>query len=657
MSYFFPQCYNWAVLLDYNCDGIEDLFCSTSAGIKVYKNESTPSNTPRFSLVKSLLYSDYDTSASISPVNLYASPVGVPGIADIDNDGDLDILTFAPQGYSMEYHKNISKEKYNNCDSLNFELHEYCWGKITESSCVVSFNSCGFRPAKGDSADIAAWQKTYHAGSCLTCIDGDGDGDKDIIMGDVSCNDVQYIQNTGSIAVAALTDTTKLYPNYYNRNNTSKIRFNNFPCTYHVDVDGDGRKDLVATPNSSNSEDYKSMWYYKDASLTSTVNFQFIKNNFLQDEMIEVGENSFPVVFDYNADGKLDLLVGNYGYYTNNTLNSRLTLYANTSSVVTKPTYSLITRDYASLSSQTVSIHNAMPTVGDIDNDGDVDICIGTSSGQIHWLKNTAGAGNPCSFVFMANPFTFTTNSAAAAPQLFDIDNDGYLDLLIGTKNGRIAYYKNTHLGGLPTFSLITNFLGNVDVKGNQNIFGLDGFAVPYFYWENTTTIKLLVGSVAGNIFHYAVPPIITNAFSLINTSVNALNEGTQSSVCYEDVNGDGRRDLIIGNSSGGLSFFSSSSRYVGLQEITQDELLSQISLFPNPNDGLLNVHIDKIDFEKGIISFYDMLGKEIKKEELNSNSEILNISELNGGIYFLKISFVSDSQAQSVTKKIIKVN
>jgi hypothetical protein len=163
-----------------------------------------------------------------------------------------------------------------------------------------------------------------------------------------------------------------------------------------------------------------------------------------------------------------------------------------------------------------------MPTVGDIDNDGDVDICIGTSSGQIHWLVNTAGSGNVCNFsLFQANSFSFTTLSAAAAPQLFDIDKDGKLDLMIGTKNGRIAYYKNIGTLSAPAYSLITNFFGGVDVKCDINLYGIDGYATPYFFNEGVNT-KLLVGNISGTLAYYDVPAIITNSCNLITSNANS---------------------------------------------------------------------------------------------------------------------------------------
>lgn len=648
-SYSFPKVSNWAILLDYNCDGKEDIFCSTNSGIMVYKNVSA-APTLSFVLVKPLLYSYYSPGIPTTLYNLYASSVGVPGISDIDGDGDLDILTFSPQGVFAEYHKNLSKELYNHCDSLVFERADNCWGKFSESSCSSNFNLCGFKPGQGEMLPYVEASRPLHAGACITCLDSDGDGDKDLILGDISCSTVEYLHNTGG-ATALITDSTHLYPNFPAKNNTTQIRINNFPCTYYVDMDNDNVKDLVATPNAFGSENAKSVWFYKNTSSTGTVNFQFVKNNFLQDEMIEVGQNSFPVLIDYNADGKKDLLIGNYGYYLNNSLKSRLTLYENTGTAA-QPAYSLVTRDYAGLSAQ--NLNNAVPAVGDIDNDGDVDICIGTSSGHIHWLKNTAGAGNVCNFTFLSSPFSFTTTSAAAAPQLFDLDADGRLDLLIGTKNGRISYYRNTSVNAAnPTFTLVTNFLGGVDVKGDINLYGIDGYAAPYFYVDGGVT-RLLVGSINGNIFHYTINGNLSSQFNLVTTTTNNYNEGGQSAPYFEDLNGDNQRDLLVGNAGGGLAFFSSKAPYVGLQ----DEALllaSQVQLFPNPNNGLLNVHISQPGFDKAEATVYDIMGRTVMHMPLRSATETLDLEQAPAGIYFVRLSVTSSQKTNTVTKKIIR--
>ncbi len=645
LSYNFPTINDWAIFLDYNCDGKEDIFCSTTGGIQVYKNVSTPTLGISFQLEKNLLYTDYDPSAGVSLANLYVSSVGVPGIIDMDNDGDLDILTFNVGGYQIEYHKNMSKELYNNCDSLVFEYATGCWGKIYENNCSVLFNqNCSFKPLQNN---YTINNNQLHSGSCLTCLDTDGDGDKDVIMGDISCNVVQYLKNTGSVTNALVVDTTKLYPTA-----VTQIKINNFPCTYNVDVDGDTKKDLIATPNAFGSHNYKSLWYYKNASTTNTVNFNFVKDNFLQDEMIEVGQNSYPVLFDYNADGKKDLLIGTFGYYSGTSLSAQLTLYKNIGTLA-QPSYSLITRNLGNVSAQALT--NVMPTVGDIDGDGDTDILIGTAYGQIHWLVNTAGAGNPCNFSsFLNTPFTFTTNSGSAAPQLFDINTDGKLDLLIGTKNGKIAYYQNVGTTTSPSFTLITNNFGNINVTTNTSQFGTDAYATPFFYTDAGIT-KVLVGSVSGQIFQYQVPAVITNSCTLISNNVNAWLEGGQSTIYFEDVNNDGKRDAFLGNASGGLSFFSSKSPYVGLTELTNDKLMEQIILFPNPIANQITLAINKIDFESAIIIFYDLLGHQILTKKITQNFEDIDVRSLNTGIYFAEINLQVNGKVINIIKKIIK--
>ncbi|MDP1800369.1 MAG: T9SS type A sorting domain-containing protein [Bacteroidota bacterium] len=648
LSYNFPQVSNWAVCLDYDCDGKEDLFCSVNGGISVYKNVSTPTTGINFVLVKSIVDSDFNPQGVPSIAPLYASTIGVPGLADIDGDGDIDVLTFSAGGYYVEYHKNMSKELYGHCDSLVYDIADACWGKITEQSCAVSFNQCPLKPLTD--RFFPPTDEKRHAGSCLMCIDANADNLMDLVMGDISCNTVQFASNTGSVTNAVISDTTKMYPNYPNKNSTQQIKMNNFPCTYYVDCDGDGKKDLVATPNTYGSENVKSLWYYKNASLTNTVNFQFVKNNFLQDEMIEVGQNSFPVVFDYNNDGIKDLLIGTWGYFNTTSLVAQLTLYKNIGSL-SQPSYSLITRDFANLSVQ--GLNNIMPTVGDIDTDGDVDICVGSSSGQIHWLENLGGVGN---YLFHNNSFSITTLSSAAAPQLFDIDGDSKLDLMVGTKNGRIAYYKNIGTASVPAFTLMTSYFGNIDVKGNINMYGIDGYAVPYFFKSGADT-KLLLGNVHGQIFYYDVPApsaILTNSCTLINATTNNLNEGGQAAVCFEDVNNDGKRDLFVGNGSGGLSFFSSASPFVSVEEINSTKLNDRISLFPNPATDKLQLKIDGLEFEYGTFVLYDLLGKQIQTETINENTQTFLLNKITSGVYFAKISINTGLQIHTVTKKII---
>ncbi len=648
LSNNFPTIKDWAILLDYNNDNKEDIFCSTSAGIMVYKNVSA-ANTLSFQLEKSLLYSNYNPGGVPQLSNLYASGIGVPAIADVDKDGDLDVLSFTSGGFELHYHKNMSKELFGSADSLSkFDMVDGCWGKMTENNCTVTFSQCALM--KTFYAEPLTINKTnLHAGLCLTCIDLETDGDEDLIMGDISCSVMQLVKNTGTPTLAIITDSTKLFPSA-----AQQIKMNSFPCVYLADIDGDSKKDLLATPNAFGSENFNSVWYYKNISTTNTLSFNLIKKNQFQDEMIDVGQNSYPILFDYNADGKKDLLVGNFNYYNPTFNQSRLTLFQNVGTLA-QPAFSLITRDYAALVSY--SFNCVMPTAGDIDNDGDVDLIVGTSNGVIHWLKNTAGAGNVCNFSQVAvNAFSFTTLSAIASPNLFDVNNDGKLDIIIGTKNGRIAYYQNIGTPTSPSFTLVTNTFGNVNVQGAITEFGTDGFASPFIYKDGSVT-KLLVGNVAGRVFEYLLPNSYTaNAtFTLINNNVNSIFEGGQSTLCYEDINNDNIRDLFVGNCSGGLAYYSSKAPNVSVKENSNLEKLD-VNLFPNPVKNNFTIDVKNYGNVELKIIIHNALGEQISNEKIINGLTKISMANYQDGIYFVSIYF-SDSKNNNLigVKKVIK--
>ena len=66
----------------------------------------------------------------------------------------------------------------------------------------------------------------------------------------------------------------------------------------------------------------------------------------------------------------------------------------------------------------------------------------------------------------------------------------------------------------------------------------------------------------------------------------------------------------------------------------------TQYSLFPNPNNGLMQLNYSLADNETGIITIYNLLGVEISSYPLSKNSTSLAIdqSQLSNGIYFYKV-------------------
>ncbi len=81
----------------------------------------------------------------------------------------------------------------------------------------------------------------------------------------------------------------------------------------------------------------------------------------------------------------------------------------------------------------------------------------------------------------------------------------------------------------------------------------------------------------------------------------------------------------------------------------------SKISVFPNPVKDVLNINLDILDFQKGRVVLYDILGKEVLQANLGSTTETIATSGLNKGVYFATILITTNLQTLSVTKKIIK--
>lgn len=640
----FPAVTDWALFSDYNNDGKEDLFSyNNNGGIRLFKNTSTLTTGLTFSLVSSELRSDYNPNGVPNMSNIYCNSIALPGIGDIDGDGDLDILTYSVFGIKMEYHKNMSKELYGHADSLIYDMVDDCWGDVQENNCDVNLNQCPYL-RQYQQAIRKDGLKPLHAGSCLMCFDRDGDGDQDLIMGDVSCSNVFYVENGGSTSNAHITDTTRLYPNYPNKGSADVIRLNAFPCTYHLDVNGDGKKDLIASPNAvAGSENYQSVWYYLNTSSTASVNFVLQKKNFLQEDMIELGEGAYPVFFDADADGKKDIIAGNLGYYTSGVNKSKVAYYRNTGTA-SAPSFSLITRDYQNMSA--FNLYGMAPAFGDLDGDGDKDLIIGQANGQLAYFQNTAGAGNPAAF---ANPVTnYQTIDVGnfAYPQLYDIDKNGTLDLLIGSQNGKLAWWKNTGTITAPAFVLQTASFGNVDVKS----YGfLTGFSTPFAFSAGGVT-KLMVGSEAGNIYLYdQIDGNLSGTFNKVDTTLYKINEGTRCFFHCDDITGDGKADMILGNYAGGLAFFNSTNvNGVGIEEQSQEDLL----IFPNPVSEILTIARNDHNGEEANVRIFDLMGKEVYAVASFNNLIHIDMSSYSKGIYILRLE--SKESTTAITRKVI---
>jgi hypothetical protein len=251
----------------------------------------------------------------------------------------------------------------------------------------------------------------------------------------------------------------------------------------------------------------------------------------------------------------------------------------------------------------------------------------------------------PCNFTnFKYDCFNIT--AANAYPQLIDVNRDGLLDLLIGTLNGKLSFYKNIGTATSPSFSLITNFFGGVNVNTQPGNFLGDGSCAPFMY-DVAGSYKLLCGSVNGNIFLYDnIDGNLSGNFNRLDTAVNFIYEGAYSTVQYVDINGDGKRDLLTGNYCGGLNFYSS-TKPIGIKEFSSDD---GIVVFPNP--GNENIIVKNENAENISVEIFDVEGRRILTRTAFESVLSINVSSLAKGIYILKID--AGKTKTSIYKKVI---
>lgn len=473
-SSFFPSNLRYRVaLLDFDGDEKNDIFTFGIGGVKVYRNTGNQTDGLTWQLFKELLYSDYNGSYS----NLFVSSGDIPAYVDVDSDSDIDILTFNMSGESVEYHKNMSMELYNTNDSLEFSLKNECWGKFKEDP--VSFNvflndqtsPCvngnipnpelpiedDSKPLILDSVDL-----TRHTGSTLLVLDYDDSGVMDLILGDVSSANLNLLINGGTIVNS---DSPMISQDQNFPSNSIPVKVQTFPAAFFIDVDFDGLKDLVASGNAKNSShDYSGILFYKNFGTNQLPLFVYQTSSFLQGEMVDVGKGAMPSFADLNGDGLDDMIISNFYRYKEPLLKECVAYHFRNTGTTLYPEFSYIESDYLSLTMYGYGLKSS-PSFGDLDSDGDLDALVGIENGTLVFFENTAGPASSATFAspiidYKDNQQVTIDVGAYAFPQLFDLNKDGLLDLIIGNKTGELIYFENVGSNITPSFQLKNDTLG-----------------------------------------------------------------------------------------------------------------------------------------------------------------------------------------------------
>lgn len=660
---FFPPLLQWVLLIDYNKDNKTDIFAYShqGGGIEIYKNVSSGGVLKFHRETELLLYMP-------EQINVLSTQGDFPTLTDVDGDGDIDILSMNNTQEFITYYKNMSFEEYGNYDSLYFKIWDNCWGKIRESGTSNI-------PSLGMSCAAIPHKKTMHGGTSLLALDTDGDGDKDILQSDFSSSNFALLENgrikNGQNAhpIDSIISIDTLYPV------TSRPNLPFFLMASSADADNDSRNDLIVTPISPASNTNQVL-LYKNTGTQQKPDFNFVKNNFLVDQMIDLGLGAAPAFFDYDSDSLPDLVVATSGDFRQTQhLAARLHLFKNIGTV-NKPVFKEINSDFLNVSQLKIPT-DIVPAFGDLNGDGKPDLLLGNPLGTLIYYKNTTTAGGNATFALEDEEFGSIDAGDFSAPAIADLNRDGKPDLVVGKKNGLLNYYKNIGTATIPKFKLMTDSFGMVrtsdtwydytynpdnTVKDSTLKWEAVGLSSPVIADINKNgKWDLVSGSKSGFLYIYLdiEDKLLKyfgrdrhNLYSPMLSKYEDKSFGKISHPAIALLNGDSLPDIMIGNDKGGLNLYGSFQLIPAVTDSVPDKMVDTVKvssisyteaipgfkIFPNPATSSLNIAGKAGNVE---IRLYNMLGQVLLRNYYRnfSGNEKIDVSGLQKGVYLIRIS------------------
>jgi ASPIC and UnbV/Secretion system C-terminal sorting domain/FG-GAP-like repeat len=354
----------------------------------------------------------------------------------------------------------------------------------------------------------------------------------------------------------------------------------------------------------------------------------------------------------------------------------------------------------------------------DFDNDNDQDLFIakcrgGNSLANINEMHINNGSGV---YTNVAATTNLADNIQTWSSAVADFDNDGDMDIFVGASSGVNGMHKlmrnnGTTSGVLNAFTDVTatsgwpsntslgieNYAGDFDNDGFVDVFGASGkimFNKGNMYFE-PTTYMYAIGPV-GDLNNDGFLDFLNNNAMIINNGntnkwIKLTLQGVQS-----NRNGIGARVKLFGawgtqirDVRSGEAFSTMNTLNVhfgigqatsiikaeihwpsGVVDVINNPAINQtlhviegsfplnapsfatagISIYPNPSSSFIQIN-NSDSAEISIISIYDSLGK-LVKEFTNTTDNKIDISTLSNGIYILNIE---TKDGNVFSEKIIK--